>query len=101
MVKAIVRIKLLLLFGQFQLGGSGFRNKFKKCFEGTEKMWNNFVELGLKIASPKISAAVAAKTKNPIAAQVNSGILKSISRGKSSWNTDLYGNGLRLRVMWF
>ena len=47
----------------------------EKIFEGTEKMWNIFIKPGFKIASPNISACVAAKTKNPQSAQVTSNTL--------------------------
>ena len=62
---------------QYMLEGNGFKNTMKKLFEGTEKMWNNFIKRGLKIAGPNISGSVAAKTKNPQAGQVTSNILKS------------------------
>ena len=46
-----------------------------------------------------ISAAVAAKTKNPQSAQVTSIILKSLTGGRVLNLTDMHGNGLRLKVM--
>ena len=51
------------------------------------------------MATPLISAAVAAKTKNPQSAQVTNSILKSLTVGKILSLTDIHGNGLRLRVM--
>ena len=36
----------------------------KKFFKETEKMWNNFVNPGLKIATPNILDGVAAKEKS-------------------------------------
>ena len=63
---------------QFQSKGSGVKNTMKKIFKGTEKMWNNSIKPGLKIASPIISAGVAAKTKNPQSAQITSNVSKSI-----------------------
>ena len=47
---------------QFQLEVSGFKNAMRNVFEGTEKIWNNFIKPGLKVATPIISAVVAAKT---------------------------------------
>ena len=66
-----------------------------------EKMWINFVESGLKIASHIISAAVEAKTKNPQAAEATSNNLKLKSGGKVLSMTDKHGNGLRKKVKWF
>ena len=57
---------------QFQLEGSGFKIAMRKIFERTEKMWNKFIRLGSKIATPIISAGVPAKTKNPQSAQITS-----------------------------
>ena len=48
----------------FQVEGAGFKNTRKKFFDGTEEVWNNFFDPGLKIATPFISAGVAAKTHN-------------------------------------
>ena len=45
--------------------------------------------------TPLISAAVAAKTKNPQSAQVTKSILKSLTGGKILSLTDMHGNGLR------
>ena len=53
----------------------------------------------MKIASPIISAAVAAQTKNPQSAQITSNILKSLTGVKILNLTDMHGNGLRLKVM--
>ena len=54
----------------------------KKIFEVVEKVWNIFIKSGLEIATPIISAGVAAKTKNPQSAQTTNKILKSLTRGK-------------------
>ena len=67
---------------QFQLEGSGFKSKLKKN-KASEKVLNNFIEPGLKIASPFVSEAVAAKTKNFQAPQKTSNILASQSNGKT------------------
>ena len=82
---------------QFQLEGSGF--KYYEKIEGTEKVWTIFIKPGLKIATPIISAGVAAKTKSPQSAQITSNILESLTDGKVLSLTDLHGNGLRLKVM--
>ena len=71
----------------------------KKIFKGSEKMWNKFLKPGLKMATPIISAAVTAKTKNPQSARVTNSILKSSTGGKILSLTDIHGRGLRLKVM--
>ena len=53
----------------------------------------------LKIATPVISAGVAAKTENPQSAQITSDILKSLT-GEKKWSlTELHGRGVRLKVL--
>ena len=84
---------------QFQLEGAGFKNTMKKILKGSQTAWNKFIKPGLKIATPLISAAVAAKTKNPQSAQVTNSILKTLTRGKILSPTDMHGRGLRLKVM--
>ena len=84
---------------QFELEGSGFKNTMKKFFEGPQTAWNKFLKPALKIATPIISAGVAAKTKNPQSAQITNSILKSLTGGKILSLTDMHGNGLRLKVM--
>ena len=85
---------------QFQLEGGSIKSKLQKIFRGTQKAWNKFTKPGLKMATPLISAAVAAKTKNPQSAQVTNSILKSLTGGKILSLTDMHsGAGLRLRVM--
>ena len=71
----------------------------KSIFRVTKTEWDEFIKPGLKMATPLISAAVAAKTKNPQSAQVANTILKSLTGGKILSLTDLHGNGLRLKVM--
>ena len=58
------------------LEGGSNKSKLKKIFTGTIKAWDSFIKSGLKMATPLMSAAVAAKTKNPQSAQVTSNILK-------------------------
>ena len=84
---------------QFQLEGAGFKNTMKKIFKGSQTAWNKFIKPGLKMATPLMSAAVAAKTKNPQSAQVTNTILKSLTGGKILSLTDMRGRGLRLKVM--
>ena len=84
---------------QFQLEGGSIKSKLKSIFRGTKTAWNKFIKPGLKIATPLISAAVAAKTKNPQSAQVTNTILKTLTGGKILSLTDMRGNGLRLKVM--
>ena len=84
---------------QYMLEGGSIKSKLQKIFEGTQTAWNKFIKPGLKLATPLITAAVAAKTKNPLSAQVANSILKSLTGGKILSLTDLHGNGLRLKVM--
>ena len=84
---------------QYQLEGGSIKSKLQKIFKGTQKAWNKFITLGLKMATPLISAAVAAKTKSPQSAQIANSILKSLTGGKILSLTDIHGNGLRLKVM--
>ena len=84
---------------QFQLEGGSIKSKLKSIFRGTKTAWDKFIKPGLKIATPLISAAVAAKTKNPQSAQVTSSILKSLTGGKVLSLTDMHGRRLRLKVM--
>ena len=81
------------------LKGGSIKSKLQEIFRGTKKSWDSFIRPGLKMATPLISAAVAAKTKNPQSAQVTTSILKSLTGGKILSLTDLRGNGLRLKVM--
>ena len=72
---------------------------FRKFSGELKKAWDRFIKPGLKLATPLISAAIAAKTKNPQSAQVTSSILKSLTGGKIFSLTDMHGHGLRLKVM--
>ena len=81
------------------LEGGSIKSKLQKIFRGTKKTWDSFIRPGLKMATPLISAAVAAKSKNPQSAQVTNSILKSLTGGKILSLTDIHsGAGLRLRV---
>ena len=85
---------------QYMLEGGSIKSKLQKIFRGTKTARNKFIKPGLKRATPLISGAVAAKTKNPQSAQVTNSILKSLTDGKILSLTDMHsGAGLRLRVM--
>ena len=84
---------------QYMLEGGSIKSKLQKIFKGTQTAWNKFLKPGLKMATPLISSAVAAKTKNPQSAQVANTILKSLTGGKILSLTDMHGRGLRLKVM--
>ena len=84
---------------QYKLEGGSIKSKLQKIFKGRQTAWNKFLKPGLKMATPLISAAVAAKTKNPQSAQVANTILKSLTGGKILSLTDMHGRGLRLKVM--
>ena len=76
------------------------KSKLQKIFRGTKKLWDSLIKPGLKMATPLISVAVAAKTKNPQSAQVTNSILKSLTGGKILSLTDMHSSAdLRLRVM--
>ena len=97
--KCICQKQITFSRNQFQLEGGGFKNTMKKIFKGSQTAWKNIIRPGLKMATPLISAAVAAKTKNPQSAQVTNSILKSLTGGKILSLTDMLGNGLRLKVL--
>ena len=84
---------------QYMLEGGSIKSKLQKNFRGTKKAWDSFINPGLKMATPLISAAVAAKSNNPQSAQVTNSILKSLTGGKILSLTDMHGRGLSLKVM--
>ena len=84
---------------QYMLEGGAIKGKLQKIFRGTGKACDSFIKPGLKMATPLMSAAVAAKTKNPQSAQTTNNILISLTGGRILSLTDLHGNGLRLKVM--
>ena len=61
---------------QYMLEGGSIKSKLQKNFNGTKKAWDSFIKPGLKMATPLISAADAAKTSNPQSAQITNNILK-------------------------
>ena len=84
---------------QYMLEGGSIKSKVQKIFKGTKKAWYSFIKPGLKMSTPLISAAVAAKTNNPQSAQVTNSVSKSLTGGKILNLTDLHGRGLGLKVM--
>ena len=84
---------------QYMLAGGSIKRKLPKFFRRTKKGWDSFVEPGIKMATPLISAAVAAKTQNPQPAQTTNNILKSLTSGRVLALTDMDGNVVRLKVM--
>ena len=83
---------------EFQLEVGSNKSKLQKIFRGTKKVWDNFIKSGLKTASPMISTAIAAKTKNPQSVQITNNKLKTLTSVKILGLTDTYGRGLRLKV---
>ena len=81
------------------LAGGSIKSKVQINFEGTKKAWDSFIQPSLKVATPLISAAVVAKTKNPQSAQGTNSILKSLTGGKILSLIDMHGLGLRIKVM--
>ena len=81
------------------LEGGSIKSKLQKKFRGTQKAWDNFNKPGSKMATPLISAAVAAKPKSPQLAQITNNILKPSTGGKILSLPDMPGRGLILKVM--
>ena len=62
-------------------------------------MWNTFIKLGMKIASPNLSVGVAATTKSPQSAETKSYILTSKTGVNILTLNDMHSRvGLRVRV---
>ena len=83
----------------FQLQGGSTKTKLTKTSRGTKKNGDSFIRTGLKMATPLISVAVAAKTKKPQSAQITNNILKTLIAGKILTLTDMHGKGLKVKVM--
>ena len=64
---------------QYMLEGGSIKSKLQKIFSGTKKAWDSLIKPGLKMATPLISAAVAARTKSPQSAQVTNSFFKIIN----------------------
>ena len=84
---------------QYMFEGGSIKSKLQKTFKGTKNACDSFIQPGLKMATPLISAAVAAETKNPQSVQITNNFLKSLTGGNILSLTDMHGNGLRLKVM--
>ena len=84
---------------QYMLEGGSIKSKRQEIFRGTKNAWDSFIKQGFKMATPLISAAVAAKIKNPQSAQVMDSILKSLTGGEIFSLTYMHGRGLKLKVM--
>ena len=97
--KCICQKQITFTPKQFQLDGGPIRSKLQKNIQGTQTAWNICLKPGLKMATPLISAAIAAKTKNLQSEQVANKILKSLTGGKILSLTPLHDNGLRLKVI--
>ena len=97
--KCICQKQITFSPNQYQMEGSGLKNKLKSIFRGTQTAWNKFPKPAIKVTAPFIGMAVTAKTKNPKVGQATTNILKSISGGKILSLTHMHGRGLRLKVM--
>ena len=93
--------QLTVLPKQYMLPGESIKSKIKHLIGGTEKTGKKFLKPALNIAGPYIVMDVAAKTKNPEIGKATGSLPKSISGGEVLSSTDMCGNGLRSRVMWF
>ena len=53
--------KQITFTSQIQLEGGSIKSKLQNVFRGTQAAWKKFLKPGLKMATPLISAAVAAR----------------------------------------
>ena len=84
---------------QFEIEGSGFRNKTSNTFKGTQKSRNKFPKTAVNVAVPFIGMAIGAESKHPKVGQATTYILESTTVGKILSLTDMYGSALRLKVI--
>ena len=84
---------------QYMLEGGSIKSRLQKIIEGTKKAWDSFIKPGLKMATPLISATVAAKTKNLHTAQITNINLKTLTGVKRLSLIDMHGKGLCLKVI--
>ena len=84
---------------QYMLEGGLIKSKLRKVFRGTKKAWDKFIKPCIKMSTPLISAAVAAKTMNLQSAQMPNNILKPLTGGKQLSLTAMHGRGFRLKVI--
>ena len=73
----------------------------RKFFTGKQRAWKNSLKPVFEMTAPVIGITLEDKTKDPHVAQPTTKSLKSISGGRILSFTDMYGNGFRLKVMWF
>ena len=83
----------------FQMEGAGFKSKLQNFLKGTKAALDKFLKPAVNEADPFIGMAVSAKPKTPKFGQATTTLLKSESGGEFSSLTDIYGNGLRLKIM--
>ena len=62
------------------LDGGSIKSKLPKFFKGPKKAWDSFIKPGTEMATPLISAAVAAKTMNPQSAQITNSTFEDFNR---------------------
>ena len=86
---------------QFSLEGVGYKTTMRKIFQGNEKAWNSFLESAVNTLAPVNGMTDGAKSKNCQVGQARTNILKSISGVEMLSLTDMHGNGVRLKVMYF
>ena len=96
-LNVVAKKSLLLRLINICLRVDRLKVNYKKLFK--RKAWDSFIEPSLKMATPLLSTAVAAKTRNPQSAQITNNILKSLTGGKIFSLTDMHGGGLKLKVM--
>ena len=61
---------------QNMLDRGSTKSIIQKFFRGTKQSWDSFSKPGLKMATPLISSAVAAKTQNPQSAQITNNLFE-------------------------
>ena len=97
--KCICQKQIVFTPEQFRLEGASIKSRLQKIFNGTQTAWNKFLKPGVKMTTLLISAAIAAKTKNPQSAQITNNILKTLTGGKILSLTDMHGRGLRIKII--
>ena len=73
--------------------------ELKSIFCGSKTAWKKILKPTLNATVPKIGVALGPETKNPAVAKATRNILESTSGAKLLSLTDIYGNGLRLKVI--
>ena len=75
------------------------KRPLKKILRKSQTNWNKFLKPALNLAGPFIGMPVSAETKNPRIGQATANILGNLSGGEILSLTDIYGNGLGLKIM--